>query len=159
MADTRSTVSCVLGGCKIRGMRIRYILLFVIALALAGWLHAQQPAFDLLLKNGRIVDGSGSPWFRGDVGIRGDSVALIAPHIDGAATRVIDVSGNVIAPGFTETDMFAKVPANLQAQIHGRIPLNRFAQPVEIARAVIYLAADGDYVTGAQINVNGGAYM
>jgi acetoacetyl-CoA reductase/3-oxoacyl-[acyl-carrier protein] reductase len=70
-----------------------------------------------------------------------------------------NITVNVIAPGFTETDMFAKVPANLQAQIHGRIPLNRFAQPVEIAKAVIYLVADGDYITGTQINVNGGAYM
>jgi len=87
---------------KIRGMATRYLLPLVIALTLAGWLHAQQPAFDLLLKNGRIVDGTGSPWFRGDVGIRGDSIALIAPHIDGAATRVIDVSGNVIAPGFID---------------------------------------------------------
>jgi acetoacetyl-CoA reductase/3-oxoacyl-[acyl-carrier protein] reductase len=70
-----------------------------------------------------------------------------------------NITVNVVAPGFTETDMFAKVPANLQAQIRGRIPLNRFAQPREIAKAVIYLVADGDYVTGQQINVNGGAYM
>jgi acetoacetyl-CoA reductase/3-oxoacyl-[acyl-carrier protein] reductase len=70
-----------------------------------------------------------------------------------------NITVNVIAPGFTETDMFAKVPANLQAQIRGRIPLNRFAQPEEIARAVIFLVADGDYITGQQINVNGGAYM
>jgi acetoacetyl-CoA reductase/3-oxoacyl-[acyl-carrier protein] reductase len=69
------------------------------------------------------------------------------------------ITVNVIAPGFTETDMFAKVPANLQAQIHGRIPLNRFAQPEEIAKAVTYLVADGDYITGAQLNVNGGAFM
>ena len=70
-----------------------------------------------------------------------------------------NITVNVVAPGFTETDMFAKVPANLQAQIHGRIPLNRYAQPEEIAKAVIFLAADGDYITGAQINVNGGAFM
>jgi acetoacetyl-CoA reductase len=70
-----------------------------------------------------------------------------------------NITVNVIAPGFTETDMFARVPANLQAQIRGRIPLNRFAQPEEIARAVIYLVADGDYITGQQINVNGGAHM
>ena len=70
-----------------------------------------------------------------------------------------NITVNVIAPGFTETDMFAKVPANLQAQIRGRIPLNRFAQPEEIARAVVFLVADGDYITGQQINVNGGAYM
>jgi acetoacetyl-CoA reductase len=66
---------------------------------------------------------------------------------------------NVVAPGFTETDMLAVVPANLQAQIHARIPLNRYAQPEEIARAVIFLIADGDYITGQQINVNGGAYV
>ncbi len=70
-----------------------------------------------------------------------------------------NITVNVIAPGFTETDMFAAVPANLQAQIRGRIPLNRFAQPEEIARAVVFLVADGDYITGQQINVNGGAFM
>jgi len=70
-----------------------------------------------------------------------------------------NITVNVVAPGFTETDMFAKVPANLQAQIRGKIPLNRFAQPEEIARAVIYLAADGDYITGQTIGINGGAFM
>jgi acetoacetyl-CoA reductase/3-oxoacyl-[acyl-carrier protein] reductase len=70
-----------------------------------------------------------------------------------------NITVNVIAPGFTETDMFAKVPANLQAQIRGRIPLNRFAQAEEIAKAVVFLVADGDYITGQQINVNGGAFM
>jgi acetoacetyl-CoA reductase/3-oxoacyl-[acyl-carrier protein] reductase len=70
-----------------------------------------------------------------------------------------NITVNAICPGFTETDMFAKVPAALQAQIRGRIPLNRYAQPEEIARAVIYLVADGDYVTGQQININGGAFM
>lgn len=70
-----------------------------------------------------------------------------------------NITVNCIAPGFTETDMFAKVPAAMQAQIRGRIPLNRFAQPEEIAKAVVYLVADGDYITGQQININGGAYM
>jgi NAD(P)-dependent dehydrogenase (short-subunit alcohol dehydrogenase family) len=70
-----------------------------------------------------------------------------------------NITVNVVAPGYTETDMFEKVPPALQAQIRGKIPLNRFAQPEEIAKAVIYLVADGDYVTGAQINVNGGAFM
>jgi acetoacetyl-CoA reductase/3-oxoacyl-[acyl-carrier protein] reductase len=69
------------------------------------------------------------------------------------------ITVNAVAPGFTETDMFAAVPANLQAQIKGRIPLGRFAQPEEIAKAVVYLAADGDYVTGQTIGVNGGAFM
>jgi NAD(P)-dependent dehydrogenase (short-subunit alcohol dehydrogenase family) len=70
-----------------------------------------------------------------------------------------NITVNVLAPGYTETDMFEKVPANLQAQIRGKIPLNRFAQPEEIAKAVVFLAAEGDYITGQQINVNGGAFM
>ena len=55
--------------------------------------------------------------------------------------------------------MLAKVPEAVQAQILARIPMGRFARPEEIAKAVLFLAADGDYVTGQQINVNGGVYM
>jgi acetoacetyl-CoA reductase/3-oxoacyl-[acyl-carrier protein] reductase len=68
------------------------------------------------------------------------------------------ITVNTVAPGFTETDMFAAVPPAIQAQIKSRIPLARFAHPDEIAKAVIFLVADGDYITGEQINVNGGAY-
>jgi len=70
-----------------------------------------------------------------------------------------NITVNTIAPGFTETDMFAKVPADIQDQIKGRIPVGRFAHPDEIAKAVTFLIADGAYITGQQINVNGGAYM
>ncbi|MCS6883042.1 MAG: 3-oxoacyl-ACP reductase family protein [Oscillochloridaceae bacterium] len=70
-----------------------------------------------------------------------------------------NITVNVVAPGFTMTDMLAKVPENVQEQIKSRIPMGRFGKPEEIAKAVVFLAADGDYITGAQINVNGGAYM
>ncbi len=68
------------------------------------------------------------------------------------------ITVNSVAPGYTETDMFAAVPQSIQAQIKARIPLARFAHPHEIAKAVLFLVADGDYITGEQINVNGGAY-
>jgi NAD(P)-dependent dehydrogenase (short-subunit alcohol dehydrogenase family) len=68
------------------------------------------------------------------------------------------ITVNVVAPGYTDTDMFAAVPAAIQAQIKAKIPLARFAHPQEIAKAVLFLVADGDYITGEQINVNGGAY-
>jgi acetoacetyl-CoA reductase/3-oxoacyl-[acyl-carrier protein] reductase len=70
-----------------------------------------------------------------------------------------NVTCNALAPGFTETGMLAKVPEQVQAQILARIPMGRFAQPEEIAKAVLFLAADADYITGQQINVNGGVYM
>jgi acetoacetyl-CoA reductase/3-oxoacyl-[acyl-carrier protein] reductase len=69
------------------------------------------------------------------------------------------ITVNVVAPGYTDTDMFSAVPAAIQAQIKAKIPAARFARPEEIAKAVLYVVADGDYVTGQQINVNGGAYM
>lgn len=69
------------------------------------------------------------------------------------------ITVNVVAPGFTLTDMLSKVPEEVQNQIKVRIPLGRFGLPEEMAKAVVFLAADGDYITGQQINVNGGAYM
>jgi acetoacetyl-CoA reductase len=70
-----------------------------------------------------------------------------------------NITANVVAPGFTSTDMLAAVPGDILDQIRTRIPLGRFAQPEEIAKAAAFLICDGDYVTGQQININGGIYM
>ena len=70
-----------------------------------------------------------------------------------------NVTCNALAPGFTETGMLAKVPEPVQTTILARIPMGRFGKPEEIAKAVLFLAGHGDYVTGQQINVNGGVYM
>jgi acetoacetyl-CoA reductase/3-oxoacyl-[acyl-carrier protein] reductase len=70
-----------------------------------------------------------------------------------------NITVNTVSPGFTETDMFAEIPEKIQDQIKQRIPMGRFGKPEEMAKAVVFLAADGDYITGQQINVNGGAYM
>jgi acetoacetyl-CoA reductase len=70
-----------------------------------------------------------------------------------------NITVNALAPGFTLTDMLSKVPEAVQDQIKARIPMGRFAMPEEIAKAVLFLASDADYVTGQQINVNGGVYM
>lgn len=70
-----------------------------------------------------------------------------------------NITVNAIAPGFTETEMLAQVPENIRQHIVSRVPMGRFGKPEEIARAVVFLAAEGDYITGQQINVNGGVYM
>jgi 3-oxoacyl-(acyl-carrier-protein) reductase len=70
-----------------------------------------------------------------------------------------NVTVNAIAPGFTDTDMLAKVAPAVREQILLKIPMGRFGQPEDIARAVAFLCAEGDYITGQQINVNGGVYM
>lgn len=78
-----------------------------------------------------------------------------------AAAELVNsgITVNAVSPGYTETDMFDAVPAALQTKIKSKIPMARFAHPEEIAKAVMFLVADGDYVTGQQINVNGGAFM
>src|SRR5689334_3350770 len=70
--------------------------------------RAQSPAYDLLIKNGRIVDGTGSPWYRADLAVRGDTIAKIAPRIDAAAARTIDAAGKVVAPGFIDIHTHAR---------------------------------------------------
>ena len=70
-----------------------------------------------------------------------------------------NITVNAIAPGFTETEMLAKVAPEVRKQILAKIPMGRFGKPEEIANAVSFLCTDGDYVTGQQINVNGGVYM
>src|SRR6202795_1925526 len=59
-------------------------------------------AYDLLIKNGRLVDGSGAPAFRADVAIRNGKITEIG-KLRGTATRTIDVDGLVVAPGFLDT--------------------------------------------------------
>jgi N-acyl-D-aspartate/D-glutamate deacylase len=86
---------------------MRGLLGFLIQ-ALVAAVYAQAPAYDLVLKNGRIVDGTGGPWYRGDVAIRGDTIIRIAPSIDGPARRVIDVGGEVVAPGFIDIHTHAR---------------------------------------------------
>ncbi len=58
--------------------------------------------FDLLLKNGRVVDGTGAPWHVADVAIRGGKIAAIGRWNGAEAAKVIDVGGLIVAPGFID---------------------------------------------------------
>lgn len=69
------------------------------------------------------------------------------------------ITVNAIAPGFTETEMLSKVPPEVQEKIRERIPMGRFGKAQEVAKVVAFIATEADYITGQQINVNGGVYM
>ncbi|MET3291882.1 UNVERIFIED_CONTAM: acetoacetyl-CoA reductase [Brevibacillus sp. OAP136] len=70
-----------------------------------------------------------------------------------------NITVNAVCPGYTFTDMVAEVPEKVQEKITSKIPKGRFGKPAEIAKAVRFLAVDGEYITGQCINVNGGMYM
>ena len=58
-------------------------------------------AYDLLIKNGRVVDGSGMPSFRADVGVKDGKIAEIG-KLSGPASKTIDADGRAVAPGFID---------------------------------------------------------
>lgn len=77
-------------------MHLRLVLLLLCTAALS-------PAqYDVLIRNGQVVDGAGNPWRRADVAIRGDTIAAVGPLAGATATRVIDAAGRIVAPGFID---------------------------------------------------------
>ena len=64
--------------------------------------QSAPPAFDIVIAGGRIVDGTGAPWFQRDVGIRGDRIAAIGDLHEATATTRIDATNLVVAPGFID---------------------------------------------------------
>ena len=78
-----------------KGARPLNILVYAAAAAAlsVALTSAQASRYDLLLRNARIIDGTGSPWYRGDVAITGDTIVRVARSIDGSATTTLDVKG------------------------------------------------------------------
>jgi N-acyl-D-amino-acid deacylase len=89
-------------------MRKTGLLFGLLAIALLVVFSVARPAqrrlpqFDVLIRNGRIVDGSGGPWFRGDVGIVGDRITALGTIGDATAATAIDATNLVVAPGFID---------------------------------------------------------
>jgi N-acyl-D-amino-acid deacylase len=82
-------------------------LKLLLLILFAATAHAADAPYDLVLRNARIVDGTGSPWFRGEIAIRGDTIVEVAPNVSGRTSRSIDVRGNVVSPGFVDVHTHA----------------------------------------------------
>lgn len=81
----------------------------VVALARA-LTAADSRNYDLVIRNGRIVDGSGNPWFLGDIAIRGDRIVSVGGTVEGGRDREIDAKGLVVAPGFIDMHSHSDMP-------------------------------------------------
>jgi 3-oxoacyl-(acyl-carrier-protein) reductase len=70
-----------------------------------------------------------------------------------------NISVNALCPGFIETEMVTNLTEDVQKALLAKIPLGRFGRPEEVAAICRFLVTEGEYITGAQININGGMYM
>lgn len=86
--------------------------LAVVCLVMTPFSAHTQPAFDVIVRNARVVDGTGSPWFRSDVAFRDGVIARVARSIEGEADLVVDARDRILAPGFI--DVHTHVEASAQ---------------------------------------------
>lgn len=89
---------------NLKSYRVAMVLLVAAMFSLAQLSSAQlsSASFDIVITNGRIIDGTGSPWYSGDVGIRDGKIAAIGDLSGTSRKRTIDAAGKVVAPGFID---------------------------------------------------------
>jgi N-acyl-D-amino-acid deacylase len=98
------------------------LILLATSCTLLAQTLAQTPAFDLVITNGHIIDGTGSPWYSGDIGIREGRIAAIGNLAAAPRRRTIDAAGKVVAPGFIDllgqSEMTILVDPRLPSKIY-----------------------------------------
>jgi len=137
----------------------------VIATNLSSVFHCTKAVLDPMIARGwgRILNVSsiiGQTGALGQANYAAAKAGVIA-FTKSAALELarFHITVNAICPGFVDTDMMAGMPDAARTAVQARIPLGRFGNSDEIARLVKFLCTDGDWITGAQLNINGGQFM
>jgi len=102
------------------------------------------PRYDLLIRNGRVLDGSGNPWFPADIAVQNGRIAAIGRLPGAQAARVIDATGNYVTPGFIDIHSHAD---------DGSGPRGGFRDPDPIRRSAPNLVSQG--ITTVVVNQDG----
>jgi acetoacetyl-CoA reductase len=138
----------------------------VLGVNLDGVFNLTRPAIDGMVARGfgRIVNISSVNGQTGQVGQTNYSAAKAGMHgFTMALAREVARKGvtvNSVSPGYCETAMVLAIPEDIRAGIVDKVPVGRLGRPEEIARAVLFLAAeDAGFITGANLPVNGGLFM
>jgi len=112
-------------------------LFFLFVLRAVAAQSADDASFDLVLSGGRVIDGTGNPWFSADVGIRSGRIVAVGNLQGRKATRTLDAVGLVVAPGFIDlhshadgldedglrsNDRKRRAAPNLNGQLTGALP-------------------------------------
>ena len=161
-------------------MRAAIRLLFVIAFGLivCGARAAPVPSYDIVIRNGHVIDGSGSPWYAADIAIKDGRIAAIGRLGDVDAKQVIDAHGMVVTPGFidmldqsghtllmdghAQSKIFQGVTTLITGEGESAAPLNDKILEEERAQAKPPWRTLGEYFSHLQsqgIAVNFGTYV
>jgi 3-oxoacyl-[acyl-carrier protein] reductase len=138
----------------------------VLAINLDGVFNCTKVFIDQMIKQnfGRVVNITS---VIGQIGNFGQanyaaSKAGVAAFTKSLAKELAgkSITVNAVAPGFIETEMIDGIPETIRKKLLDQIPLRRFGTADEVARAVVYIvSSDGDYITGAEVSINGGLLM
>ena len=116
--------------------------------------------FDLLIKNGVVVDGSGQARVRADIGITGEKITFIGDSIGKESKEVINAQGLIVSPGFIDTAMTMNISEKMKLFLTSRIPMGKLGTGEDVSNCVAFLSSEqASYITGETIHVNGGMYM
>jgi len=109
----------------------------VVAMVGQRTLVGQQAAYDLIIRNGHVVDGTGNPWFAADVAVRGDRVVAVGRLAGATAKREIDARGLVVAPGFidlhTHSDQTLLADGNAESKVRQGVTLDVIGESTSVA--------------------------
>jgi N-acyl-D-amino-acid deacylase len=111
---------------------------------LSASVAAEQPPYDLLIRNGRVLDGTGNPWFPADVAVRAGRIVAVGSLAGAQASRVIDATGKYLTPGFIDIHSHAD---------DGSGPRGGFRDPDPIRRSAPNLVSQG--ITTVVVNQDG----
>jgi N-acyl-D-aspartate/D-glutamate deacylase len=121
-----------------RSFRIVASVLVVGAgLSMGLLVRAQDPSYDVLIRGGRIVDGTGNPWFAGDVAIKGGRIAAIGRLGNATASRFVDAAGRIVSPGFidlhTHSDISLLADGTAQSKVRQGVTLDVLGESTSVA--------------------------
>jgi len=123
----------------------KLVALFVAVSALVAIVGAQSAQrYDLLIRNGRVFDGSGNPWFPADVAVQNGRIVAVGKLADAQAARVIDATGKYVSPGFIDIHSHAD---------DGSGPRGGFRDPDPVRRSAPNLVSQG--ITTVVVNQDG----
>jgi len=120
-----------------RGKSVAAVLVIGVAIYGAYRLHAQGAAYDVLVRGGHIVDGTGNPWFAADVGIKNGRIVAVGRLRNATASRVVDATGRVVAPGFidlhTHSDISLLADGTAQSKVRQGVTLDVLGESTSVA--------------------------